>query len=241
MVLGTGAMYHGFGWSRATRPALICACLLAVLWTSQRIEVWRNPVTLWADNAEKSPNKARVHSNLGKAYLDAGDYEKAWQAFSRARDQDPTLLVAWNGQASALIEGGSDYTEARRLLDQLLTRSPTYVPALINRGVVKLRMAQPAAAVIFFRQAIELEPTSAHGPFNLAGALISLGRYSEAEAILRPAILAWPKEGRFHALLGLLYVETGDVRLAQRHLNRAIELDPASQMAHTGLQSLRAR
>jgi len=66
--------------SRFRRARILLAITVISLlgWlTLLRNDVWRNPVSLWEDNVAKAPGRARVHGNLGKAYLDKGRYEKA--------------------------------------------------------------------------------------------------------------------------------------------------------------------
>ena len=60
---------------------LIAACMCAAY---IRNEIWRTPLSLWQDCAEKNPLQARVHNNLGNAFtllhrpMDAvKEYEKA--------------------------------------------------------------------------------------------------------------------------------------------------------------------
>ena len=42
-----------------------------------RNRVWTDEVDLWTDSVQKSPRKARPYVNLGFAYLNSGDYDKA--------------------------------------------------------------------------------------------------------------------------------------------------------------------
>ena len=74
-------------------------------WTRERNLVWQNPVTLWEDNAAKSPNRARVHANLGKAYLDKREYQKARIEFEKTIALDPTLLGAYDNHIDHYITG----------------------------------------------------------------------------------------------------------------------------------------
>ena len=88
--------------SQIRAGALLFGFLIVALfsyWTYQRNLVWKTPVTLWEDNAKKSPNKARVHGNLGKAYLDAKEYEKARREFEKAIALNPRLLGAYDNLA----------------------------------------------------------------------------------------------------------------------------------------------
>jgi len=91
--------------SRARKLAY-CAAALAILAgalaTRERNRVWADPVALWSDAAAKSPNKARVHANLGQALFQRGDIDGALREYRRAVELEPAttqlrdnLFRAW--------------------------------------------------------------------------------------------------------------------------------------------------
>lgn len=63
--------------------------LVGALLTIQRNHVYCSEIALWEDTLLKSPHKARVHNNLGHAYLLAGRDKEARQAFVTALSIDP--------------------------------------------------------------------------------------------------------------------------------------------------------
>jgi tetratricopeptide (TPR) repeat protein len=71
--------------------AFIC-CLC--IFTYQRNALYRDPVLLWSDTVEKSPQKARPHNNLGHAYLLRDDWERAIEEFRIAVQLDPDYALA---------------------------------------------------------------------------------------------------------------------------------------------------
>lgn len=76
---------------RLAAAALLLAC--AVL-TVQRNDAYASETALWEDTVQKSPNKARVHNNLGMAYLQAQRHDEARKEFLTALELDPTLFQA---------------------------------------------------------------------------------------------------------------------------------------------------
>ena len=146
LVLGAGLLWRAFGTKRAGKAALGLLCVLLAVWSAVRVEAWRDPVQLWGDNAAKTPLKARVHGQLGKACLETGQRDCAWRAFARAVALDPSRVDAENGLASVLIDLDGDLPRAEEQLRTLLARDPDNVPALVNLGVVQLRTNRPAAA-----------------------------------------------------------------------------------------------
>ena len=90
------------GRLKVERKPLAAACTVVVLAAAAvahaRAAVWSDAVTLWEDTATKSPNKARVHFQLGFAYFDQNRFDRAIAEFEKtAQLQPPTynLLIDW--------------------------------------------------------------------------------------------------------------------------------------------------
>ena len=80
--------------------AAICGgiVLVAGIGTFARAAVWGDAVTLWEDTAAKSPNKPRVHFQLGYAYYERGDLNRAVEEFGKTAKLEPpthNLLIDW--------------------------------------------------------------------------------------------------------------------------------------------------
>jgi len=110
--------------------AVVAGILIAL--TFARNLVWLSPLTLWLDAAEKSPNKARPHANLGAAYQKADRLRDAIAQHCRALELAPDDPVATDN------------------LELALTRLGTYdsiVPEVVERrpdGSVLLALPAPA-------------------------------------------------------------------------------------------------
>lgn len=57
-------------------------------------QAYSDEISLWQDTVLNSPNKARVHNNLGHAYLLAQQYDAARSEFTKALELDPQLYQA---------------------------------------------------------------------------------------------------------------------------------------------------
>jgi Tfp pilus assembly protein PilF len=82
--------------------ALALICCLCVF-TYQRNALYRDPVLLWSDTVEKSPQKARPHNNLGHAYLLRDDWERAIEEFRIAVQLDPDYALAQRNLRDAYL------------------------------------------------------------------------------------------------------------------------------------------
>lgn len=83
---------------RLNRTLLILVITVGALTLSgltlQRNQAYLSEIALWEDTARFSPHKARVHNNLGYAYLLAHRYAEARRAFNTALSLDPQLYQA---------------------------------------------------------------------------------------------------------------------------------------------------
>jgi tetratricopeptide (TPR) repeat protein len=230
LVLGAGVLWRALGATRAATMALGLLCGLLAVWSAVRVEAWRDPVRLWADNAAKTPLKARVQGQLGKACLEAGQRDCAWRAFARATALDPSRVDAENGLASVLIDLDGDLPRAEAQLQTLLAREPAYVPALVNLAVVQLRTNRPAAAFGTLTRALKAEPSDRLVLLNLASAALGIGRYDAALAAADRGTRVWPRHAAFYALRGLAGLGGGHVDEARRDAAIAETLDPAEPL-----------
>jgi Tfp pilus assembly protein PilF len=220
--------------SRRDRLTGIALALLACVWsywTYQRNTVWADPVRLWEDNASKAPAKARVHANLGAAYAAAGQSREAEHAFEKALELDPAHLGAATSLANLHIDVTEQWSDAERILADVLTRAPGYVPAHVGLGVIRLRTGELEGAVDRFQRALALEPSHQAALYNLGAAYFNMGRYAAAVSSLEDGVSYWPVDARMHALLGAALVELGDGTRARGFLERALELEPDDAMA----------
>lgn len=86
-----------------TRPRLVHISAIAIglaavatlcAATVHRNALYRDPVLLWSDTVEKSPDKARPHNNLGYALARRGEWDLAIDEFRSAVRLDPEYALA---------------------------------------------------------------------------------------------------------------------------------------------------
>lgn len=74
--------------------AMFAVAVLIVVFagaTYSRNRVWKDEITLWTDVVRKSPEKARGYHNLGTAYRDDGQSDRAIEYYRAALKLDPRL------------------------------------------------------------------------------------------------------------------------------------------------------
>ena len=85
------------------RPALVqigsavlgtALIVVLCLFTYQRNLLYQDRFLLWSEAVRKSPDKARPHNNLGRAYALQGDWDRAIEEFRTAARLDPDFIIA---------------------------------------------------------------------------------------------------------------------------------------------------
>lgn len=80
--------------AKTLRLAIVAIVLTLGSTTVLRNQIYSSEIGLWEDTAMKSPNKARVHNNLGYAYMLAKRQAEARQEFNLALQLDSRLYQA---------------------------------------------------------------------------------------------------------------------------------------------------
>ncbi len=186
----TSAVFYGFerareryGLKTSLRKAAIVIGLLTVIplgaLTYSRNLLWNDPVAFWKDAAEKSPNKPRVHVNLGYAYGKDGELRDAVPEFQKALQLDPDYEKARLYLGSAYMSMG-EMGLAEREFMETIRRHPESVNAVNNLGYLYFKMGRYDDAVRQFRESISLDPDKAVGYYNLGVTYEKLGVKDEA-------------------------------------------------------------
>ena len=131
-----------------------------------------------------APDFALAHYNLGAAYDEILQYDKALVEYQTAIQNDPRLYFAYNNLARLYMLQKRDYVSALRLLDRGVALNPSE-PAvkyslLKNRAWAYLAIKLPGLAETDLRQALLLRPEGAAAHCLLAQVLEARGKVADA-------------------------------------------------------------
>jgi hypothetical protein len=93
-------------WRPVAAGVGIILVLLLPSLTFARNQVWESAMSLWSDALSKSPNKARVHVNVGVAYHAEEKLDEAIHHYCRALEISPTINIARDNIEIALDQQG---------------------------------------------------------------------------------------------------------------------------------------
>jgi tetratricopeptide (TPR) repeat protein len=160
----------------------------------------------------------------------AGDAEQATQLLAAAaaqqHDQAKALSLYYRG---TILNRLGRYEQARTNLDEALAEAPDLILAREEKGEALWQLGRREEAIAVWRDAVERNAGLVMSNNQLAGAAAALGRAEEASAYENQADQFTPDDPYFHWMLGLRLQNLGMSALAERHFQRAIQLDPGFQ------------
>lgn len=196
-----------------------------------------------------------AHYNLGIAYLEAGQYDRAVPEFEAAIKLDTDFIGAHCALCRAYLEQ-NELEKASTSVRAALKLDATHQPALLlcdtltqayyNKGKDHLNAERYTEAVSTFQKALTLNADlggssqvsdieNKHIYAHLGVACIRLEAYQEAIDALQNAIALDGDLVDAHYYLGYAYVEQGAHDKAIPHLERAIAIAPNLKRAHYNL------
>lgn len=122
----------------------------------QRNIVWKDDLSLWADNAKKAPSKARVYQYLGLSYYKAGHVDEAILQYKKGLALDPYFVDLHNNIGVSYSDKGL-VDEAIRHFKTAIALDPRHANAHYNLGVAYGNKGLFTLANEEMRKGMELE------------------------------------------------------------------------------------
>ncbi len=165
---------------RVGPAALILGLIAAVfsVWTYDRNKAWSDELLLYRDCAQKSPEKARPHNNLGAALLRRGRLTEAAAELQTALNINPDYADARYNLGCALVRQGNLAAGTDRFKAALRLR-PNDVKTLNNLGAALVLQDRLPEAIESFEKALRINPTDGDLRKNLS---IALRRQADRKA-----------------------------------------------------------
>jgi tetratricopeptide (TPR) repeat protein len=193
----------------------------------ERNKVWKNELTLWTDNVEKSPDKARPYVNLGKAKSHEGDITGGLEAYNKAIRCNPGYADAWfnRGVSKGILK---DYQGAIGDYTKAISLESDYEKAYVNRGSIKNILNDNKGAVEDYLKALKEAPDSPTILFNCAMSYHNLGDYTHAIKYYSQAISFQPGFIEAYLKRASVYEAMNDRDAALKDYAKAISMEPGN-------------
>jgi protein O-GlcNAc transferase len=172
-----------------------------------------------------APDAAPLYFNLGVAFADLKDWDRAIAAFRRAGDLSPSHPVAWSRLGGALA-AQQRWSEAADACLTAAALAPRNAGAWDDAGALLRRAGKAQQSLDCHTKAVELSPNSPeyHGGRGLS--LQVLGRLDDSAAAFRRAIELRPDYYEMLNNLGLVLCEMGKLDEAVACFEAILKLRP---------------
>ena len=209
----------------------LCFLVIAVLFgmTYARNSVWSDKVVFWKDVVEKSPNSTAAYNNLGKAYLEIYQPDKAIEMFDRAISLSPDFGLAWHNRGEAFAEK-KEYDRALKeyaMSDAIHKNYMTY----IGIGHAYLEKGNNSLAIKNFSKAFSMNPYSETAQYGIAVCFGRTGKYNEAMQIYGRILHNNPYASDAYRNRGELYMSHKEYIKAIADFTAAVRINPKDLIA----------
>jgi tetratricopeptide (TPR) repeat protein/ferredoxin len=160
----------------------------------------------------------------------SGDAERSvellGQAAARQKGRSKALSLYYRG---TILNRLGRYEQAQLSLDEALAERSDLILARQEKGESLWQLGRKEEAMSVWSDAVQRNPRLALANNQLAGAERTLARFQEATAHENQADQFTPDNPFYHWVIGLRLQALGMIELAEKHFQRAIQLDPEFQ------------
>ncbi|WP_414661616.1 tetratricopeptide repeat protein [Horticoccus sp. 23ND18S-11] len=234
----TAGATRGFArlaWPRWSGPALAAAVLMILgTLTWRQSGQYRDVFALYESTLARNPSSWAAHLNLGTAWDDAGEPEKALPHLQQALALKPGRPETLNTLGNVLNRLGRA-SEALPLLEQAVRLQPRFAAAHNTHGAALMTLGRADDGIAAFRRALDLNPKLTPARVNLGWALGNQGRVAEAVAQFEQAHRLQPELADVEFKWALILALHDRVAEALPHFERAVALQPDNPEARHAL------
>lgn len=187
---------------------------------------------------EKEPGNESHYIQLGLAYYDQKEMQKARETWERGLIYCPNSSGLLNNMAVILVES-KEYAKAKLLIDRQVKIKPTAI-AYNNLGLIAYRELKLQHAVSCFKNALKLDPEFDLAISNLGFMYQELKEFEKAKTLYAQALKKNPKRVELLYKLSDLYLMLGDYEQGFELYEKRFEGLGRAQMAKAldNMQSL---
>jgi tetratricopeptide (TPR) repeat protein len=183
------------------------------------------------------PADPRGLHSLGTAYLESGNTERAESLFQSALERNPDGVAP----LASLVRMDIDRKQPSRAIARInaqIQKAPQAAGLYELLGQVHANQGNTARAEEAFRRQASLDGGRVAGSLNLARLHLSQKSFEAAIAELQNAVSADPNSGELYTLLGTIYENLKDSKMAMENYRMALKNDSSQSIAANNLAFL---
>ncbi|MBM4338349.1 MAG: tetratricopeptide repeat protein [Deltaproteobacteria bacterium] len=205
--------------------------------TYLRNGVWGNEIELWTHCIKKSPGKARPYVNLGFAFYNEENFEKAFEFNQKAIELDPGFANAYHN-LGLVYQKMKDLDQAVLMVEKSIQLDPDLKMAFYSLGNIYFEKKEYEASVRAFKRFLETFPYFPNVNHQMGIICAVQRQFDKAIEAFELELQINPSHTLAHLNLGQIYwYEFQKKEKALKHLKAALALDPFLPN-RAGIQSL---
>jgi tetratricopeptide (TPR) repeat protein len=218
-----------FSARSAGRTAAVVAgaglLVVAVLVDRSRSAVWSDERRLWAEVVERTPENASAYVELGRAYRDHGELDKAEAVLRRAVTRLPDYpLGYWNLGAVYALQGR--YDDARLAVAEGIAREPGSWQGHHLLGEIEFKSGRVRDAAVAYSRAVALNACDVEALTRLAAIAHQQGDAAEAARRYQAVVACDPGNREALNSLAGLAITRRDWEQALSYADAALRASP---------------
>ena len=237
----------GLAWLGARRnlptwawlAPVAAAGLALALRTHARNRDYLTPETLWRQSLAHDPENERAAINVAAGAIDRGGFEEAAGLLARVAETGRYRLPRSANESRLAIRQGR-FSDALDACDAYLELTPNDAEMLAQRGLVRRRLGDPAAAAADVSRALEIDDRLAGAWVTRGDLLLDAGKPAEAADCFAHAVGRESGRAAGGARRGCALEARKRTAEAEAAFDRAIALNPRDPEPHYNLANLRA-
>ena len=174
---------------------------------------------------KSNDNYSDAYHLLGVAYHEAGNYDKAVNAYSESIRLDPSNAEKFFNLGLSLARQDA-MDEALESFEKAIEIMPDYQPAYSQVCNLKRTSGDFEGAALAGRKAIELNPRDLNTLRTLGYALTGIGETEDAVKACKQAIALAPGSVKYVVELGYAYLCNNEPEKALAECDKALKIDP---------------
>lgn len=215
-------------------PGLILLVATLIYKTIQQQNVWKTSANLWGYVVKHEPTIAIAYNNRGFSYIEAEQWDLAFEDFKKAIEILPTYAYAYSNIGSIYFLK-EQYDLAIQYFNKTLSLDPEHAKSHNILGLIYEKKGQLDLALKKFNTAVELEPDEYDFHFNRFRIYKNQGKFELAVNDLNRIIQIYPDKFEAYLERGDLYVNLNKLDLALVDYQHALQLNPASDQTYHNL------
>ncbi len=223
-------------WRRSSTILALFAgtVILAMMICSwNQVRHWQNSITLFSHAVAVTSNNLKAYNNLGTAYLDKGNTDKAASSLSAAVNINPDNAVTQYNLGLVFMRQGKTEEAAFRY-SRALSIKPDFERAHRDMGGILLSQGRYDEAIRHLHAAVVIDPGDVIARNKLGDALLTRGRIDEAILQFSEVLRRRPDYSAYYNM--------GNALLKKRRFDEAIScfaeslrMNPYNAMAHNNM------